>query len=285
MSDCETNTQTGRLSLKTVEQVFSETIFGDNSEVEDLSDVDDDMLDTDYEPPQRERSCSEDSRGDEDPILQPIELNRGPVQKLPTDKMMKKAGRGTSAEVTTEDGKMSVVNWYDNKTVLMSTVHGTQPEDTCKRWDKKQKRYVTISRPSVIREYNSKMGGVDLVDRMMSYYRMSVRAKKWTLRMLMHFTDLALANSWLQYRKDLTACSTPKKSIIQFLEFRTEVAQTFLAQQYLREDNTNFSKLAKDPELPEPRTNHPVRAVPHISQWWTDDVVWQRLGGCVGERS
>ncbi|CAL9689322.1 unnamed protein product [Knipowitschia caucasica] len=109
------------------------------------------------------------------------------------------------------------------------------------------------------------MGGVDLVDRMMSYYRMSVRTKKWTLRMLMHFTDLALANSWLQYCKDLTACSTPKKSIMQFLEFRTEVAQTFVAQQYLKEDNTNFSKLEKDPGLPEPRTNHPVRAVTHIS--------------------
>jgi len=28
------------------------------------------------------------------------------VQKLPTDKTMKNAGRGTSAEVSTEDGKL-----------------------------------------------------------------------------------------------------------------------------------------------------------------------------------
>ena len=45
-----------------------------------------------------------------------------------------------------------------------------------------------------MREYNNKMGGVDLTDRMISYYRMSVRTKKWTLWMLMHFTDVALAN-------------------------------------------------------------------------------------------
>ncbi|KAM7382693.1 hypothetical protein PAMP_002412 [Pampus punctatissimus] len=63
------------------------------------------------------------------------------VQKLPTDKTMKKDGRGTSAHVTTEDGKICVVKWYDNKPVLMiSTVHAREPEDTCKRWDKKLKR-------------------------------------------------------------------------------------------------------------------------------------------------
>uniref|UniRef100_A0A671XXE1 Si:ch211-255f4.7 n=1 Tax=Sparus aurata TaxID=8175 RepID=A0A671XXE1_SPAAU len=159
--------------------------------------------------------------------------NRVPaaVQKLPSDKMMKKAGRGTSAQVTTGDGKMCVVKWFDNKPVLMmSVVHDTQPEDTCQRWDKKLKRYVTVSRPNIICEYNSKMGGVDLVDRMMSYYRMSVRTKKWTLRMLMHFTDLALANSWLLYRKDLTVC-----------------------------------ELADDEDFLEQAKKRPVTAVPHVS--------------------
>lgn len=182
-----------------------------------------------------------------------------PVQKLPTDKAMKKAGRGTSAEVTTGDGNIGVVKWYDNKPVLMmSVVHAIQPEDTCKRWDKKLKRYVTISRPSIIREYNSKMGGVDLVDRMMSYYRMNIRTKKWTLRMLMHFMDLALANSWLLYRKDLVVCGTPKKAIMQFLEFRMEVAKAFLAQRDngVPEDDADLSEQGKKGQ---------VKEVPHIS--------------------
>lgn len=41
------------------------------------------------------------------------------VQKLPNDKDMKKDGKGTSAQVTTEDGKNCVVKCYDNKPVLM----------------------------------------------------------------------------------------------------------------------------------------------------------------------
>ncbi|TWW54301.1 hypothetical protein D4764_0194800 [Takifugu flavidus] len=120
-----------------------------------------------------------------------------------------------------------------------------KPEDTCQRWDKKQKKYVSVSRPCIVREYNLKMGGVDLIDRMISYYRMSSRTKKWTFRMLMHFTDLALANSWLLYRKDLATCGAPRKSIMQFLEFRIDVARTFLAQHHSQEDDADFPELSE----------------------------------------
>lgn len=101
--------------------------------------------------------------------------NRVPqaMKKLPDDKTLKHQGRGASATVTRADGKLCVVKWYDNKPVVMlSTVHAEQPEDTCQRWSKKDKKYLTVTRPSIVREYNSKMGGVDMSDRMISYYRM-----------------------------------------------------------------------------------------------------------------
>lgn len=140
-----------------------------------------------------------------------------------------------------------MVKWYDNKLALMiSAVHDREPEGTCQRWDKKLKKYVTILQPTIVSEYNSKMGGVDLVDRIMSYYRMSGHRKKWTLQKLMHFTDLALANTWLLYRKDLTVCGTPEKNIMKFLEFRMVVAMTFLAQHV--SDNSDFSEQEDDPD-------------------------------------
>lgn len=188
------------------------------------------------------------------------------VQKLPTDKAMKKAGRGTSREVSTEDGKLCAVKWYDNKPILMmSVVHGTQPEDTWQCWDKKLKQYVSVSRPSIVREYNLKKGGVDSADRMISYYRMSAHTTKWTVHMLMHFTDLALANSWLLYRKDLTVRGTPKHSIMQFLKFRMEVARTLLAQHHSQEDDTDLSELSEEEDNSKQVKNHPVVAVPHVS--------------------
>ncbi len=53
--------------------------------------------------------------------------------KLPSDKVMKLQGRGTSASFTRGDGKVCVVKWFDNKPILMvSAVHSKEPEDTCK---------------------------------------------------------------------------------------------------------------------------------------------------------
>ncbi|KAI4801215.1 hypothetical protein KUCAC02_000139 [Chaenocephalus aceratus] len=190
----------------------------------------------------------------------------GAKEKLPSDKTMKNTGRGTSSELSTEDGKLCVVKWYDNKPVLMmSVVHGTEPEDTCQRWDKKLKQYVTVSRPSIVPEYNLKMGGVDLIDRMISYYRMSARTKKWTMRMLMHFTDLALANSWLLYRKDLAICAAPKKSIMQFLEFRTEMATTLLAQHHGQGSDADLSEQSEEEDNSNQGKKRPLTAVPHVS--------------------
>eukprot|EP00066_Takifugu_rubripes_P028317 XP_011617583.1 PREDICTED: uncharacterized protein LOC105418761 [Takifugu rubripes] len=116
----------------------------------------------------------------------------------------------------------------------------------------------------IVREYNLKMGGVDLIDRMISYYRMSSRTKKWTMRMLMHFTDLALANSWLLYRKDLATCGAPRKSIMQFLEFRMEVARTFLAQHHSQEDDADFPELSEGEDDSLQGKKRPVMAVPHV---------------------
>ncbi|XP_049905131.1 zinc finger MYM-type protein 2 isoform X1 [Epinephelus moara] len=185
------------------------------------------------------------------------------LQKLPSDQTMKQQGTGTSASVTREDGRVCVVKWFDNKPMLMlSAVHGEQPGDTRQQWSKKDKRHVTVTRPSIVCEYNSKMAGVNLVDRMMNYYQMSVRTKKWTIRMLMHFTDLALANSWLLYRRDNTERGTPREGIMQFLEFRMAVAQAYLAKcnsdvQHVFEENVHlFQQQGK---------RHQVAPVPHVS--------------------
>ena len=69
------------------------------------------------------------------------------------------------------------------------------------------------------------MGGVDLSDRMISYYRMSQRTKKWTIRCIFHFIDLAIVNSWLEYRLDQKALGIPNRNIMDLLAFKIYIGE------------------------------------------------------------
>ena len=152
------------------------------------------------------------------------------VSKLSDDKTLMKQGRGASDSVVRTDGKLVAVKWYDNKpVVLISSVHGVLPQDTCKRWAKAGKKYVDVPRLNIIQQYNSKMGGVYLCDRMMSFYRMSARTRKWTIRTILHFIDLAVVNSWFQYRGDEKAKGIANRDVLQLIDFLLEIAQTYLA--------------------------------------------------------
>ena len=92
-------------------------------------------------------------------------------------------------------------------------------------------RHVSVKRPVIIREYNANMAGVNLCDRMIAFYRMRTCTKKWTIRviLILHFIDLALVNAWIQYRKDKQLLKAPKKEVLQFLNFKLVIAQTYLA--------------------------------------------------------
>lgn len=151
--------------------------------------------------------------------------------KLSSEKELKEKGRGTSEMFARNDKKQAVVRWYDNKPItLMSSIHGQHPEDTCRRWSRKEKKHIDVPRPDVVRLYNVNMGGVDLADRMISYYRIKARVNKWTIRSIFHLFDIALSNSWMQYVQDMRAQQKRQKEIVKFLEFRLSVGEELIAQ-------------------------------------------------------
>jgi hypothetical protein len=87
--------------------------------------------------------------------------------------------REESEEVVRSDGKLCITKWRDNKSVMMlSTAFGKQSESNVLRWNKLEKRRVDISCPNVVKSYNEHMGGVDVCDQMMEYYRSFFRTRK-----------------------------------------------------------------------------------------------------------
>lgn len=81
----------------------------------------------------------------------------------------------------------------------------------------------------MIEQYNAKMGGVDLSDRTISYYRIGARTRKWTVHTMMHFIDLCIVNSWIQYRLDKKELNVARKNILDCLVFRMAIGEAILS--------------------------------------------------------
>ncbi|XP_025208584.1 uncharacterized protein LOC112603960 [Melanaphis sacchari] len=128
-----------------------------------------------------------------------IRVNRFANPPLITDKCLSKMGRGTSYEVSEiaqgQKGEIGLIKWFDNKGVNLGSNFITSGEpETIKRWDKKHKKFVDVERPEVIGLYNKSMGGVDVHDQLVSFYRTFIKSRKWTLRLIAHAFDMASVN-------------------------------------------------------------------------------------------
>lgn len=149
--------------------------------------------------------------------------NRFKGYKFSSDKSFK---RGDFEEVVCSDDKLCVVKWMDTKSIIIvSSFIGSQPLTTVERWDKSMKKYVDVTFPAVVKCYNENMGGVDLCDQSMEYYPTWFKTTKWTVKVILHFFDLAIVNSWNEYRRDCESLGTPKKDVMNLLDFRITIGE------------------------------------------------------------
>lgn len=88
----------------------------------------------------------------------------------------------------------------------------------------------------MISQYNTNMGGIDLLDRMIAYYRILARTKKWTVRLFFHFIDFAIAAAWIERRRTDKANNVSKKDCFELLYFKVDIAHLLLNQQYPEEN-------------------------------------------------
>lgn len=154
-----------------------------------------------------------------------IRIDRFLKPPFSSDAEMHKNRRGCCEELVSSNGMVACVKWYDNKCVaLASNYVGVGKADTALRYDKSSKQKISINRPQIVREYNINMGGVDLMNQLISYYRISIRSKKWTLRMITHFIDFTIVNSWNEYRIDCEKSAIPKRQVMDLLAFRMYLA-------------------------------------------------------------
>ncbi|CAK1602445.1 unnamed protein product [Parnassius mnemosyne] len=152
-----------------------------------------------------------------------IMLNRIPDRATIKFKIDSQMTRGESQHFVCEP--VTIVKWKDNKSVLLaSNCTGSAATIIVKRWDKTIRQYVDVTAPKIVKNYNQHMGGVDVLDQQMECYRTFIKTKKWTLKLLTHFFDLALVNSWRLYRNDCNRNNYARKDTMPLLDFRLDVA-------------------------------------------------------------
>lgn len=224
-----------------------------------------------------------------------IRANRIPGCRLPSDSEMKKNGRGSHEErqATFQDVDVRVVKWYDSRGVTIVSMFGSaEPLGHCKRYDRKRKETCDVPQPAVVKTYNSFIGGVDLLDGLMAYYRIFLKSKKFYLRFFFHFADMALVSSWLMYRRDCDALAVPKKEQLDLLMFKASVASCLCEQNKDLSRKRGRPSLSVDAEIEKKKKRGPVATTPHrevrqdsVGHW--PEVAQKRqrckMPGCTGQ--
>ena len=97
---------------------------------------------------------------------------------------MKTEGRGsyTDKEVPINGIDVSSVKWYDARDVALATTifDSAQPTSQVTRFDRRSVRCVEVPYHQAVITYNKFMGGVDLPDGFMSYYRIYIVPVSYT---------------------------------------------------------------------------------------------------------
>ncbi|GFU34811.1 putative piggybac transposable element-derived [Nephila pilipes] len=104
----------------------------------------------------------------------------------------------------------------DNTVVTVATNHQTlEPISNTKRYSKSVKRKIDVTQPALIKSYNGGMGGVNVLDKLLSSYRRQLRnKKKWYRNLFANSLNISVTVSWIIYR------GIHGKNSMPHLEFR-----------------------------------------------------------------
>jgi len=100
--------------------------------------------------------------------------------------------------VRQRNNKVVVLKWRDKREVMMlSTFHSGKMIDS----GKTNRQGERIRKPDSVLSYNQHMCGVDRTDQLTSYYSPLRKSLRWYRKVVLHFFDLALINSYILYKK------------------------------------------------------------------------------------
>ena len=163
---------------------------------------------------------------------------KGANRAMKTKKDMKKTNRGSFDYRC--DGKVFVCQWNDNSIVNIASNFCThEPIQNAKRRVKKCSD-TSVPQPYLVKKYNEGMGGVDIMDRLLSSYRPMIRGKKWYFPLITNAFNMAVVAAWRLH------CAVQSKKL-SHIDFRREITICLLKMDN-RDNNRRKSAVANLPQ-------------------------------------
>ncbi|XP_049815972.1 uncharacterized protein LOC126263013 [Schistocerca nitens] len=173
--------------------------------------------------------------------------------------------RGSHDQLVRNDGNLAIIKWFDNRAIYWtSTESGVESIEKCTQWSKKEKKYIEVPRPCVVKAYNTYMGDVDLLDRMVGKYGMRAWTHKWTIRVIHHFIDFVIAPVLLEYRETAMQNGIAKKHTVPYYQFKLDIGENLIyfhqrssfliepVEQQLDSEDEDYLQNRKRPRRPIP---------------------------------
>ena len=183
-----------------------------------------------------------------------IKANR---EGLPKDQIIKKTGptsknrgflqasQGVFHDTSGVSHDLYFTAWQDNKPVHMLSTFANYHSKVSRVQKDQKGNYLgpaDITIPTDVIIYNGTMGGTDLFDQMVSYYKTKVRTRRWQTRIYFHFLNSMVVNAHILYKQ----CKLPVRGddCYSLLSFLQNVIDGWATPQVLvqEKDNGKYSK-------------------------------------------
>ena len=117
------------------------------------------------------------------------------------------------------DGNVCFVRWSDNSVVTCgSNYDAVIPVGAVERHVKGSREKQKVPQPRMIANYVSGMGGVDLMDRLLSSYRPRIKSRKWWWNLFINVLNMSVVAAWKIHTK-----VTGPAEALDHIQFRREI--------------------------------------------------------------
>ncbi|KAJ8870335.1 hypothetical protein PR048_029356 [Dryococelus australis] len=175
------------------------------------------------------------------------------------DKSLKKKKAGSFCNVVSDEFKVSVVRWIDNKTVtLVCSYADAYRVSSAKKYCKDTSEGIDGACPYVVKEYNTHMGGVYWADMLIALYRTPLKTRRWHLEIFAQLLDICVTNPWLLMRRELQL--RKMKHEMSLKAFRIQLFESLTLKKRVRgRPSKTTSNVQRIKTLMKPRPSDEVR--------------------------